>query len=58
MKKEKILQCVQLIEQLGDMIKESSPGSNDVYELRSIIETMATVAGIVEDILVEDDDND
>lgn len=58
MKKEKILQCVQLIEQLGDMIKGSNPGSNDVYELRSIIETMAAVAGIIEDTLVEEDDND
>lgn len=58
MKKEKILQYVQLIETLGDMVKDSSESANTVYELRSTIETMAMTAGIVEDMLVEEDDND
>ena len=58
MKKEKILQYVQLIEQLGDMVKDSGESSNTVYELRSTIQTMAMTAGVVEDMLMEEDDND
>ena len=58
MKKEKILQYVQLIETLGDMVKDSCASTNTVYELRSTIETMAMTAGVVEDMLVEEEDND
>ena len=56
--KDKIREYIQLIETLGDMVKDSSESANTVYELRSTIETMAMTAGVVEDMLVEEDDHD